>query len=60
MPSREPMTAETARDIVATMRRETAKPARVRLMQTALKLGNLSVDAKAVYRAALAQDGATC
>lgn len=53
-----PMTAETAREIVATMRRETRKPARIRLMQTALRIGNLSDGAKDVYRAALAQDGA--
>lgn len=53
-----PMTAAEAADIVATMRRETSKPARVRMMRLGLKLGDLSDAAKDVYRAALAQDGA--
>lgn len=54
-----PMTAETARELVATMQRETRKPARIRLMQIALRMGNLSDAATDVYRAALAQDGAS-
>jgi hypothetical protein len=50
-----PMTAETAREIVAIMRRETPKKARLRLMKTALELGNLSAAAQDVYRAELAR-----
>ena len=53
-----PMTAEKAREVVAIMQRETPKNARVKLMQIAIKMGNLSDDAKNVYRAALAQDTA--
>lgn len=53
---REPMTAETAREMVATMRRETPKPARIRLMQIAIERGNLSDAAKDVYRAALQEE----
>ena len=53
-----PMTVETAREIVATMQCDTRKPARIRLMQTALRIGNLSDAAKDVYLAALAQDEA--
>ena len=51
-----PMTAEKAREVVAIMQRETPKNARVKLMQTAIKLGNLSDAAKDVYRAALKQE----
>ena len=54
-----PMTAETAREIVATMQRETSKQARVSLMRNAIRIGNLSDAAKDVYRAALAQDEAS-
>lgn len=53
-PRRAPMTAEEARKVLAEMMRDTAPPARKRLMQTALKIGNLTDEAKAVYRAALA------
>ena len=51
-----PMTAKEAREIVAVMLKETPRDARRKLWQTALKLGNLSADAKAVYRTALAAD----
>lgn len=47
------MTGEEAKEIVAQMRRETPKPARIRLMQVALKMGRLSEDAKKVYMEAL-------
>ena len=53
-----PMTAEKARDIVAIMQRETPKNARVKLMETAIKMGNLSDAAKDIYRAALDQESA--
>jgi hypothetical protein len=52
-----PMTAHEARKIVATMQRETPKGARVVLMKTAIKLGNLTDEAKSVYRDALLSDG---
>lgn len=47
------MTGAEAEEIVAQMRRETPKPARVRLMQIALKMGRLSEEAKKVYTEAL-------
>jgi len=47
------MTGNEAKEIVAQMRRETPEPARIRLMQVALKIGRLSGDAKEVYREAL-------
>ena len=59
MTSPAPMTVETAREIVATMQRETRKPARIRLMQTALRIGSRSDAATDAYRAALAQDEAS-
>ena len=51
--SRKPMTANEARDIVSLMRVDTPKPARIRLMQLAIEGGNLSNDAKSVYREAI-------
>lgn len=48
-----PMTADEAREIIATMRRETQPKAMRRLIKLALQIGNLSDEAKAVYRAAL-------
>jgi len=54
-----PMTEAEAREVVARMNAETNKNARVRVMQLALRMGNLSDGAKAVYRDALASDGAT-
>lgn len=51
--TRAPMTATEAREIIATMRRETQPKAMRRLIEIALKMGNLSDEAKAVYRAAL-------
>lgn len=47
------MTGAEAKEIVARMRCETPKPARIRLMQVALKLGRLGEDAKKVYEEAL-------
>lgn len=52
------MTADEAEFLVARMQAETAKPARIRLMQLALQIGHLDDGAKAVYRAALDADGA--
>jgi polyhydroxyalkanoate synthesis regulator phasin len=52
-PRRPAMTAAQAREVVAEMMRDTPRPARERLIKTALKIGNLTDDAKAVYRAAL-------
>jgi len=52
------MTANEAISIVAQMVAETKKPARVRLMQLAIKVGKLSDDAKDVYRNQLIADGA--
>ena len=54
---RPPMTAETAREVVATMNAKTKRDARIALYRAALgKHGNLSEEAKEVYRAALAAD----
>ena len=53
-----PMTAEKAREVVAIMQRDTPKDARVKLMKTAIKMGNLSDAAKGIYRAALTQESA--
>ena len=51
------MTAETARKVVATMNAKTKRDARIALYRASLgKHGNLSDEAKAVYRAALAAD----
>jgi len=52
-PRRAPMTAKAAREVVAEMMRDTPAPARKRLIQTALQIGNLTEEAKTVYRAAL-------
>ena len=56
-PTKPPMTAEEAREIVATTQRETPDNARVRMLQTAIRIGNLSNEARDVYRAALANEG---
>ena len=48
-----PMTAAAAREVIAEMMRDTPAPARRRLILTALKIGNLTDEAKAVYREAL-------
>ena len=53
-PRRAPMTEEQARKVLAEMMRDTAPPARKRLMQIAIQIGNMTDEAKAVYRAALA------
>ena len=53
------MDAQEAVAIVNRMRAETKKAARVRLMQLALRIGRLSDGAKAVYRNALQEDGAS-
>ena len=47
------LTAQEAKEIVAQMRRETPKAARIRLMQVALKIGRLDDGAKQVYKEAL-------
>jgi hypothetical protein len=47
------MTAEQAREIVAEMMRVTSKKARISMWGTAIRIGNLSDEAKAVYRAAI-------
>ena len=55
-----PMTAEEASENVARMKAETSKRSRVQLMRHAVTgLGNLSEEAKEVYRQALAEDGVT-
>jgi hypothetical protein len=48
------MTAAEAREVLAEMMRDTPAPARDRLILLALRIGNLTDEAKAVYRAALA------
>lgn len=49
--NRAPMTADEARDIIATMERETrSKAARVRLAEAAIRIGNVSPEGKDVYR----------
>lgn len=58
MPRPAPLDAYEAAALVERMKRETTKPARVRLMQVALRIGNLTDGAKAVYRDALREDGA--
>lgn len=51
---KQPMTAEEARENITAMMAETKPAARRRLIDLALgPLGNLSDEAKAVYRAAL-------
>lgn len=56
-PRRAPMTGDEAREVVAEMFRVTSKRARVSMWRTAIRIGNLSDEARNVYRAALAQDG---
>ena len=53
-PRKPAMTADEALEVIADMMRDTPAPARKRLINTALKIGNLTDEAKAVYRAALA------
>lgn len=53
-PRKPAMTATEAREVIAEMMRDTPAPARKRLIQVALRIGNLTDDAKTVYRAALA------
>jgi len=48
-----PMTAETARAVVAEMIAKTSNKARRRMLELALEHGNLSAGARAVYRAQL-------
>jgi len=47
------LNAKQAKEIVAQMRRDTPKAARIRLMQVALKIGRLDDGAKQVYKEAL-------
>ena len=53
LPRRPAMTAAEARTVVAEMMRDTPRPARNKLIKLALKIGNLTDDAKMIYRAAL-------
>ena len=56
MTRKPPMTATEAADVVSQMRRYTKPDAAARLMRTALgPLGNLSDEAREVYRAELAR-----
>jgi hypothetical protein len=49
-----PMTAETAREVVAELQRKASRRAQIALLGHALgPLGNLSDDARAIYRAKL-------
>jgi len=57
MTRKPPMTAVEAQEIVAEMFRVTSKRARVSMWKTAIRVGNLSEEAREVYRAALAKDG---
>jgi len=50
------MTADEATSIVAEMMRDTSMRSRRKLLETAIRIGNLTDEAKAVYRAALAAD----
>jgi hypothetical protein len=52
-PRRPPMAAAQAHEVIAEMMRDTPRPARERLIKAALKIGNLTDEAKAIYRAAL-------
>lgn len=54
---RGPMTAGEAREVVSLMLRDTPKPARTRLLNVALEFGDLSAEARDVYRNALEQEG---
>lgn len=56
LPRRPPMTADEATSIVAEMMRYTSKQSRRKLWETAIRIGNLTDEAKAVYRAALEAD----
>ena len=52
-PRRPAMTADEARNVVAEMMRDTHPDARNHLLRIAIKVGNLTDEAKAVYLAAL-------
>lgn len=52
-PRRVAMNGAEAREVVAEMMRDTPAEARERLIKVALKIGNLTEEAKAVYSAAL-------
>jgi hypothetical protein len=56
LPRRPLMTADEATSIVAEMMRDTSMRSRRKLLETAIRIGNLTDEAKAVYRAALAAD----
>lgn len=60
MTRKPPMTADEAREIVAEMFRVTSKRARISMWKTAIRIGNLSDEARDVYRAALVADGVDC
>lgn len=52
----EPMTAFEAARLVNIYREKTSKVSRLQLMRLALRIGNLSEGAKAVYRDAIKED----
>ena len=52
-PRKPAMTADEAKSIVAEMMAETPRPAMIKLIKLALKAGNLTDEAKSVYRSAL-------
>lgn len=54
----EPMTSFEAARLVNIYRKETSKRSRLQLMRLALRIGNLSEGAKAVYRDAIKEDTA--
>ena len=53
MTSKDQMTYVEAKNVIAEMMKETPKGARVRLINLALKVGNLSADARKVYQDAI-------
>ena len=54
MTRKPPMTAQEARDNIAAMRKDTPRPAMLRLIKLALgPMGNLSPAARAIYQEAL-------
>jgi len=53
LPRKAAMTADEAKHIVAEMMAQTPKLAMIKLIKLALKVGNLTDEAKDVYRSAL-------
>lgn len=54
-PRKAPMEAGEATHIIKTMRRETPRSAMIKVMRAAVKIGNLTDEAKDIYRAELCQ-----